>query len=215
MKRCICCLETKEASAFSAAKGNRDGLHSHCRSCRSAQRRDAYSPKRKARPASPMGTWWCRRCELHKPLSDFYPLLVEGRNPSWCKQCTIASQKPYLARAEVRARNRELQKAARAKRRDQYNAEVRAYRARPEVAARLRSAAKFRRDQRPKHYAIIYQKAAKKAAASLTDAYVRRLIIKGTRGETRKSMHRIVPTSLICAKREHLRIHRHLRKEKP
>jgi hypothetical protein len=35
-KRCTCCLKTKRVTQFSRAPGTKDGLHSHCRSCRSA-----------------------------------------------------------------------------------------------------------------------------------------------------------------------------------
>ncbi len=35
-KRCTCCLKTKRVTQFSRASGTKDGLHSHCKSCRSA-----------------------------------------------------------------------------------------------------------------------------------------------------------------------------------
>jgi len=132
-KRCTKCGETKTPGEFFTDRHTRDGLHTHCRTCRTAARRAYYQgmaerrlAERKARTAKPKlkPRWrssqepeaWrpktkrCSKCNTMKSADDFHQdnNAGDGLNPR-CRACVSTAGK--LHRQEIRKRREAVREA--------------------------------------------------------------------------------------------------------
>lgn len=107
MKTCNLCHQQLPPSAFQRKSSRPDGLSPTCRTCDNARRTQRRIDKGLRRPDPAPGYKWCSKCEVEKPLTEFYARLSgpqQGKTHAHCKICTKADNVARARRRGVHAR---------------------------------------------------------------------------------------------------------------
>ena len=132
VKRCLLCLEIRPFSRFSPAKRGKNGRYARCRDCHNANCRASRRGEYKARK-KPTVSKVCSKCNVEKPVSEFYYRRERDSVYSRCKECSIDDVKKwrkenpdrvkenkerYLSNPESKERELERSRVWRARKRD-------------------------------------------------------------------------------------------------
>jgi hypothetical protein len=103
-KVCIKCGQSKPPDAFYRHKKSALGVASACKECAKTYQRERRFTRKADAPTKDSKT--CTRCEIEKPLGEFYPHAAYRQGVmSRCKECVKAYATDYRKQRKERQEN--------------------------------------------------------------------------------------------------------------